>query len=807
MDTAQREKINVVVIHGVGETEPGWIDQWLVPHLEKWRAFDSVTKPESAAKAKPQQIENKFVFVAHAYDMRPVAVVLEDDEVFKNFCDVAFMNYCREQFATKALRAAKRDELQNEITQAFSSKFASASANEWLQKLQFRGVPSTIAFEPESIVRRVRDPEDSVEMSTWTSFTRRCSLDDRNVSVTELYWADLSKVGYTITERFSALLQLFLEAPDVLGRTFLSDSRSGLSALVRRIMLTANWVMRWPISGLHTAIFVAAFAAIVLQQTHHQAWLPQTVAGALAFVAVTGYQLSRKFLHGKIGLSDLSLSASVHAVLLLGVLALSSRLASPAALASPELYLTFAVTIILIAWLCWTMLIALAIVLLAALAFQKLVWRLLLNRRTGPPIVRPAAAIGISILTGNFWKFVLATLGLFIISTLVGGSAGAVPSCTAEELKELPAAMSAGTYQPCMLSFAKNQLKDVVALNGLALALIALAAGIVVFVRLAMKKIYRARAEAGTLRLPRLIASPLIILTLFATALTNAYVFYIHPALDSTADAHVRYSIRQLFRSNYLEQIGTGALGLILFYFLMVNLLEKSNGVIHIGRDLVDHQYDPKDLSLAMWIDRGIDSLKTMLFKLVPAGTAARLQPADDGNAVSRFRRRQRIQRRLEALIDEVIAGEKSDRLIFAAHSQGTVIMYDYLTNHDGLISLSHSAVYTDPITTSIDVLTLGSPLKHIYRYYYPGYDEPGTHQVEHPPLMSKVRSWTNMFRIDDPIGQDVDLHDGIVNIGIGPGGHTDYWKEHVVCQKIWDMIVSPPATAVTAAPAASVAA
>lgn len=619
-----------------------------------------------------------------------------------------------------------------------------------------------------------------------------------------MYWADLSKVGYTITERFSALLQLFLEAPDVLGRTFLSDSRSGISALVRRIMLTANWVMRWPISGLHTAIFVAAFAAIVLQQTGHQAWLPQTVAGALAFVAVTGYHLSRKFLHGKIGLSDLSLSASVHAVLLLGVLALATRLASPAALASPEFYLTFSVTIILIAWLCWTLLIALAIVLLAALAFQKIVWRLLLNRRTGPPIVRPAGAIGISILTGNFWKFVLATLGLFIISTLVGGSAGAVPSCTAEELKELPAAMSAGTYQPCMLSFAKNQLKDVVALNGLALALIALAGGIVVFVRLAMKKIFRTRAEAGTLRLPRLIASPLIILTLFATALTNAYVFYIHPALDSAADAHVRYSIRQLFRSNYLEQIGTGALGLILFYFLMVNVLEKSNGVIHIGRDLVDHQYDPKDLSLAMWIDRGIDKVKSWLFRIVPGPAAQTLQTlaGEDEQPSSRYRRRQRIQRRLEALIDEVIAGEKSDRLIFAAHSQGTVIMYDYLTNHDGLISPSHAAVYTDPITTSIDVLTLGSPLKHIYRYYYPGYDEPGTQAAENPPLMSKVQSWTNMFRIDDPIGQDVDLHDGIVNIGIGPGGHTDYWKEHVVCQKIWDMIVSAPATAVKSAPA-----
>ena len=353
-------------------------------------------------------------------------------------------------------------------------------------------------------------------------------------------------------------------------------------------MLTANWVMRWPISGLHTAIFVAAFAAIVLQQTHHQSWLPQTVAGALAFVAIIGYRLSREFLHGKIGLSDLSLSASVHAVLLLGVLALASRTVLPATLATPESYLTFSVTIILIAWLCWTMLIALAIVLLAALAFQKLVWRLLLNRPTGPPIVRPAAAIGISILTGNFWKFLLAVLGIFIISILVGG--GSSPACSAEELKQVPSVLRAGGFQlsaGCMLAFAKDQLKDVVALNSLALALIALAGGIVVFVRLAMKKIYRARADAGTLRLPRLIASPLIILTLFATALTNAWVFYLGPSLGHADDLHVRYGIRELFRSNYLEQIGTGALGLVLFYFVLVNLLEKSNGVIHIGRDLV----------------------------------------------------------------------------------------------------------------------------------------------------------------------------------------------------------------------------
>ena len=29
------ETVGVVIIHGVGETEPGWIDEFLIPHLQK----------------------------------------------------------------------------------------------------------------------------------------------------------------------------------------------------------------------------------------------------------------------------------------------------------------------------------------------------------------------------------------------------------------------------------------------------------------------------------------------------------------------------------------------------------------------------------------------------------------------------------------------------------------------------------------------------------------------------------------------------------------------------------------------------
>ena len=790
MDIASREKVSVVVIHGVGETKPGWIDDYLVPELEKWRAFENIRKPDTATAKTSKDTSNTFVFVAHASD-RPLAIVLEDDAVFEAFCDAAYLKSLHEQFKTAKLRSENRDELVSHIAHAVSNK----TANEWLRDLQARGVPCTVAFEPESVLRRVRDPEDGPVTSTWSSFTRHWPLEARDVRVTELYWADLSRVGYTITDRFAAVLQLFLEAPDVLGRTFLSDCRQGLSRIVRKLMLAAIWVMRWPISGLHTAIFAAAFAAIVLQLTKNEAWLPQTIAGALAFVAVAGYHTSRKFLHGKIGLSDLGLSASVHAVLLLGLLALASRTALPATLAAPESYLTIAVAIVLIAWLCWTLLIAMAIAVLALLAVQKLVWRLLLNRSVAPPIARPAAAIGISILTGNFWKFLLALLGLFVITTLVTSSAK--PACSAGELQSLKTVVGVAPIQlspGCMLSFSKDQLKDVVALNGVALALIALACSLVVLTRTAGKTILPARFGQGKWKLPRLIASPLIILTLFATALTNAWVFYIRGFFTGFGDAGVRHHVGDFFRSGGLEELGTGALGLIVFYFFIVSLIEKSNGVIHIGRDLVDHQYDPKELSLAMWIDSGVSRIKS--FFLDPRDDKTGEQSAAEPPERVRFRRRQRIQRRLESLIDEVIATESTDRLIFLAHSQGTVILYDYLTNHDGLISSGHEEALNQPLATTIDLLTLGSPLQHIYRYYYPGYDLSGLAQPEeHPPLMSKVRSWTNMWRIDDPIGGDVNLHDGIENMSIGRGGHTNYWMESAVCQKIWELINEQGAT------------
>ncbi|MEL6622702.1 MAG: hypothetical protein AAFQ11_07490, partial [Pseudomonadota bacterium] len=94
---------------------------------------------------------------------------------------------------------------------------------------------------------------------------------------------------------------------------------------------------------------------------------------------------------------------------------------------------------------------------------------------------------------------------------------------------------------------------------------------------------------------------------------------------------------------------------------------------------------------------------------------------------------------------------------------------------------------------TALDLVTVGSPLKHLYRYYFDDYDRSEMAAPETERLISRLRSWTNLWRVDDPIGRDVDLHPVIQNIGLPPGGHLDYWREEAVCSVLWGRITNVP--------------
>ncbi len=768
MSTSAREKIGVVVVHGVGDTVEGWIDSDLVPGLEKWRAYHSIGALERKEDGFAQ------FFSVRAED-RYVAVGFGDEDDFSNFCQVCGLDalLSDDSFKTRDARIANRDQLKARIAATLRQR----PAADWVRLLNARKVPAALAFNAASEVHRVRDPRSSDPYSTWQSFTRKWPLDDREIQLSEFYWADLSKVGTTNLTRLTALVQLFLESPYVLGQAFLDDSETGIHKVIRNFIAASNWVMRWPIAGLNVAIFFTVFAIVALRALGITTHLPETIAALLSVVAIAGFMLSGKWTDRKVGLSDLALAASVNAVLLLIIHAYGLVYAP---LDNPNTlwyYLIISVGFILIAWITWTTLLIVPVVLTIAIWLKRLIWPW---GRQIPPLVRPTAAISLSLLLGMFWKFLLALLGILVIQKLMAEEPNIFRDCPS--YKGLAGWTVSNSADPCGIPLINQILLIIGSFNGAAILFTVLAVLAVVFVRKAGVLIFRERARKGTLRLPRLIANPVIVAALFISAILN-FGFLLIPALRQTALAQQLYSLVPTWPLNLAS---TGALALFVFYLLLARLVEMSNGFVHIGRDLVDHQYKPDEKQF-------MRRLQTLSAKKRKDTASDKDVDAAKSNGAG-FGRRRRIQARLEALIDDVIAGKGFDRLIFFGHSQGSVIVHDYLLNHDDLINPSKYDALES--VSQIDVITIGSPLTHIYRHYFMDYDGVDENVVG-GVLGPKIRSWTNMWRVDDPIGREVNVLAMIDNVGIGPGGHMYYWKEDPVCAKLWSLIQNEQTTPV----------
>ena len=758
MFSSSSEKVGVVIIHGVGETHEGWIDTYLVPELEKWAAFNNV----GALDRKDPT--NELLLVLPAEDQH-IVVSLGEDKDFKSFCWVTGLDPYADlpQYRTRDARVANLDDLTYQISMVVGLQ----TANEWLTELHQAGVPSALAFEPESEVHRVRDPGSSDPTRTWQSYTRQLNCGPKQAIFTELFWADMSKVGDTSLDRMSALTQLFLESPFVLGKAFLKGSDGGIHSVIRWLVRTANWLLNWPVAGLNVAVFLTAFVVMAKENLGYSDYLIETVGGSLAFIVVAGYMSFRNLVHRKVGLAFLALSGAFYAALLLGALIAATYWATPATLADPGEYLIAAVLLILLAWAGWTATTVLAIILISAVWLKR---RLSPAKPDAPKIERSAAALSLSLILGMIWKLLLALLGIMVINVLVKGVGLVGTTCKDKGVDVLTKA-----DVPCALAYIKALLIDVNAINSLSILAFAVAFMIVAFYRWVLVK-YRG-AKAGAL--PRLIASPFVIGVLFASAVANAIVIY----LVESGNIDAGNWLREWMPRNQAEFFSFGVIGIIFFFYAIRRIAERTDGIVHMGRDLVDHQYDPSPSTLSMIVQ--------------PRRAGRGRKPID---LKARFQRRLRIQRRLEALIDEVIVGQQVDRLIFVAHSQGSVIMHDYLLNHDNLVAKTHDATNTLTTVKRIDALTIGSPLGHIYQHYFDDYDQPKRHNTDNPPLIHRVHSWTNMFRVDDPIGHEVNIIEGIENLGLGTGGHMYYWREDAFCEKLWSLIIGP-GEAITPAP------
>ncbi len=615
---------------------------------------------------------------------------------------------------------------------------------------------TSLEFEEHSEVHSLPDLGRSRPNLFFKAYLRRAPMRSGSpITVMELFWADLSRTGHNPLTNLLVMLQLFYEAPLVLGAAFLRQKQAGLRAVLHSIVRGANWLLRWPITGLNASIFVVALGFLGIQKLRDITPIADRVAfndlylvcALLAALALTALWFARRNVHKGILLTDLALSTAIFSSVMLVVAVAAGLVLEPGQLQKPTPYLLFASKPILVLWWIWNHVVAAGILLLTVMAVGKIFKPAGQRLAT---LMRPASALGLSTIQGMIWKIVITLLWVLLISALVPGSARL-------DLCE-------GDIDACTQLFKLNaDLFGIFVMNVTLAIALTLGALALVGVRSIVSRVRRKALLAGNARLPRLIISPWLVMLMFALTLVN-FVLYFVPIYNSFLQTWFNVTLpfpvnvykfiyEKVFTSGLMAYfVGTTSLLLFMTFFRAVQ--NASKGVLHIVRDLVDHQYTPEFTFSAF---------------MLPARKQYR----------GRYPRRERIQKRFDALMGQ-IEKENCQRLILIAHSQGTVVLHDYLRSNRDDKTLAK--------TQRIDIVTVGSPLAHFYQHYFPSYEAV---TMSANRLNPRLASWTNLYRIDDPIGARLNVvsDNFIVNEALPPGGHLDYWKDPRVCDVILNLI------------------
>jgi hypothetical protein len=154
------------------------------------------------------------------------------------------------------------------------------------------------------------------------------------------------------------------------------------------------------------------------------------------------------------------------------------------------------------------------------------------------------------------------------------------------------------------------------------------------------------------------------------------------------------------------------------------------------------------------------------------------------------FETQQRIEHRFKAVLNALLEDPEVTHMTIVSHSQGTMIAIDVFSL-TGLSSTVRSTMTARLETlTEFHLVTMGSPLTHLYEHYFP---------FRYPPLISHawgglkqtIKHWINVYRVDDYVGTFITPVPGwmnssrtatvLLNVPIDPGGHIGYWRQPAV--------------------------
>ena len=141
------------------------------------------------------------------------------------------------------------------------------------------------------------------------------------------------------------------------------------------------------------------------------------------------------------------------------------------------------------------------------------------------------------------------------------------------------------------------------------------------------------------------------------------------------------------------------------------------------------------------------------------------------------FTKRKAIHDRMKRILDYFSKNSLGlPELTIVSHSQGTMIAIEVL-NDPEMRWLMRSY-------KRINLVTMGSPFCHIYQHYF-GHAYPDLGDSHWEPMRLVVDQWINIYRIDDFVGTKIDFNNSSkenwINYAVEKKGHNYYWTDRDV--------------------------
>lgn len=622
---------------------------------------------------------------------------------------------------------------------------------------------------------RLTLPPDDADPVTFPVARRRAGhRDGLQLTAFELHWADITRLE---PGRIAALLGLFrvIFESHHLVDAMIERGRSVWNSAVRAMLLIAGWMMRGPMAALTIAtsaicilllfgpvelnfgpqdarikflgiqglLLLAAVIALVFIIRHKDVswydtvfWLVITTFGLIALdlnsllFPVLDYVPALKF--GDVDKADCSLIDNAGACYI------------------NELY-----KVIIWGWRIWGLMVFACIVILT---FKMMAAR---SNTARADVAKIATSISTVILQFMLWTTIVVTALYPMLnraetnSTLKQAHGVIFEAVDAGKIPKDSPVVKMVQVPNIDLEWI-DRFRFIYGSTAMTIILFVLCAGVLLEIR--RVKANRGREDLKRIaeRMPKLLFNRTLVTMLILSFLAVITMVIFQPRLDQVP-SFVK------FRENFLPFATFVALVLPFF------IGQKITNVVHIARDLIDHQYSPR--------------IETGTYFIPSLRNVRHIRP-----------RRAAIQGRLLALLEKFVAKERFDEVIFVAHSQGSVVAYDFIR--------AEAPDYPELGGAKPSLISCGSPLGPVYQKYFYEY---GPKDFMPAPMAGALSRWINLYRVDDYIGGRVEVAKGLVidNRVLPPGGHMDYWSEPAVAAAI-DALLRPDAAGKPPAAAAT---